>query len=423
MYIQKVSSTTVSFKYVKQENFRAVHIRKSDQKENLHTYLLEKIPFFKQYFEQLPQSTNESDLSQKILFSYLLKRGFTYEDSLPLKANVNLFDKHSPHSFFSETDLKSFTENGVIGPKKIKSVSQEKLRVLDSRFAGILNMTDPGRLKMSQQEWRDPDVLDLATNEEILEKVSFLLGSNVKIRATNIHTHPPGKRSISSMTTSQASDFYAHSTTNLEAAVIPTVDTENPFCDKDAITVWVSIAGTDKHNSPLFVFPGTHKWDIMTPLTYLDHAKEDREALLNTCKLLATQDFGNHLNANHYLFYNYLLTSQNQFPLKKTMKTNLLMQPGDCVIFSSHLLHGLNLNTTFDPRLGISIQYSQATNEENHKNLTLVNSSFTRKEQLELGLDIADERMPSIQVSGNEFHVKSKPIDLAALKDTLRKKL
>ncbi len=429
MSIQKTSANIFSLHTLPKESIRATHLRKGEwgEKENLYVYLQERIPILQNYFKQLPQSPEEGVLMHRILDRYLSKQGFTYGASLPFRLDLkpsHITRENSGPSFFSERELDFYFENGFIGPKTIKSVSQERLKALHSRFTGMLQGSTPdqSRLKILRQEWRDPDVFDLVTNPEIVSKVSSLLGPNIKMRFTSMHEVPPGEGSFACMTNQQISDFYAHSDMNLGTAAIPRVDTQDPFCDKDAISVWISISGTTEHNAPLFVFPGTHKWDITTPLTYLNQFKDDPNALLETGKLLATKGFANQLNANHYLFYKYLLASSEQSRLCETSRTEMYMQPGDCLFFTTHLLHGSKINTTAISRLGMSIRYSRATNEENNENLTIVRSLFTDEEQLEMGLEKGDERTPIFQVLGNAHHEKSKPVNLAALRNILRNK-
>ncbi len=54
------------------------------------------------------------------------------------------------------------------------------------------------------------------------------------------------------MTNHHIADFYAHSDMNLGTAAIPKVDTEDPYCDRNAVSVWISISGTHQLNAPLF---------------------------------------------------------------------------------------------------------------------------------------------------------------------------
>ncbi len=157
-------------------------------------------------------------------------------------------------------------------------------------------------------------------------------------------------------------------------------------------------------------------------MTYLQQTQSDPQALALTCKLLATKGFANQLNANHYLLYNYLLATKDPSILRKPLRTEMYMPAGHCLFFTTHLLHGSKLNTTDVSRLGMSIRYSLATNEENNENLSIAKGLFSKEELSRLGIQENDDRVPIFQVLGNEHHEKSKPINLAAMREILLQK-
>lgn len=395
--------------------------------EDLHGYLLERIRNLNRYFKDLPRSEAEENLSLKIKQRYLSNEGYNYRASLPYRLNFkspNITQENSGAGFFSWRDMEFYMRNGFVGPVKIKSVSGQRLAEVHQRFTGMLKGTTPdqNRLKILRQEWRDVDVLDLVTNPEIVAKVSSLLGKNIKMRFTSMHEVPPGLGSFSDMTNGHIPDFYAHSDMNLGTAVIPRNDTEKPFCDRDAVSVWISISGTNADNAPLFVFPGTQKWEITTPLTYLEHTKDKPEALDETCKLLSTKGFANQLNANHKLYYDFLTSSHYRTLLPHARRMELYMEPGECLFFTTHLLHGSGINLTRVSRLGMSIRYSSAMNPENEENLTVIRELFSEEERARLGLKEGDDRIPIIQVLGSEHHPRSVPVNVIELRKILTKK-
>lgn len=411
------------------DNVRAEYILsgKWSEKENLKSYIQDRIINLNHYFSILQRSPEEDQLAEKIMARYLSKKAYNYIDSLPYRLNLQKSEKtlenFGPH-FFREREIDFYLKYGFIGPKAVKSISQEKLKEIHARFTGMLKglTPDQNRKKILRQEWRDKDILDLVTNEEIVAKVSSLLGENIKMRFTSMHEVPPGEGSFSNMTSGHIPDFYAHSDMNLGTAVIPRVDTEKPFCDRDAVSVWISISGTNEDNAPLFVFPGTHLWDITTPLTYLEHTKHDKKSLERTCRLLSTKGFANQLNANHYLYYDYLQNSHYQKMLTTTKKTEMYMAPGDCLFFTTHLLHGSGINQLPVSRLGMSVRYSRALNPENEENLSVVRALFSKSQQVRLGLSENDDRIPIIQVLGTQHHERSKPINLKQLREILAEK-
>lgn len=401
--------------------------RKWAEKESLGTYLQSRVSTLEKYFQTVQRSPEEDRLAERIMARYLNKEAYRYEESLPYRLKLQVSNKTAENAgpnFFSERELAFYLENGFVGPRKISSISTGILKKMHERFSGMLKGSTPdqNRSKVLRQEWRDVDVFDLVTNKEIVSRISSILGDNIKMRYTSMHEVPPGEGSFSEMTKGHIADFYAHSDMNLGTAVIPKEDTVPPFCDVDAVSAWVSISGTNAHNAPLFFFPKTHQWDITTPLTFLENTKNDKKALALTCKLLSTRSWANQLNAQHYLFYNYLLNSHYQQMLETTRKTEMYMERGECVFFTTHLLHGSGVNYQPLSRLGISIRYSRATNPENEENLSVVKGLFSESERVQLGLKKDEDRIPIFQVLGTKHHEKSVPVDLVELRKILVKK-
>lgn len=397
------------------------------EKESLDVYLKKRIPILERYFEELSRTPEENELAKRISSRYLNKEGYNYLESLPYRLNLTTSNKtreNSGPAFFSEREISFYLKNGFVGPTDMQTLSKDRLKAVHNKFSGMLKGSTPeqNRTKVLRQEWRDLDVFDIVTNKELLAKISSFLGDDIKMRYTSMHEVPPGQGSFSEMTKGHISDFYAHSDMNLGTAVIPKSDTEPPFCDRDAVSAWVSISGTNPDNAPLFVFPGTHEWDITTPLTFLEQTKTDQKAFDLTSKLLSTKSWANQLNAQHYLYYNYLLSSPYQKMLSTTRKTEIYMKPGECLFFTTHLLHGSEINRLNIPRLGLSIRYSRATNPENEENLSVVRNLFSKSEREQMGLKDNDNRIPIFQVLGTKHHANTVPVNLRELRKILVKK-
>ncbi len=127
---------------------RATYIKQGEwgEKEHLHSYLIERIPVLKRYFEHLPQTGDEVRLSERIMERFSTKIGFTYGASLPFRLNLKhpqLPPQQASPGAFSESELEFFFENGFIGPKEIPSVSHESLKTLHQRFTGMLTGSTP----------------------------------------------------------------------------------------------------------------------------------------------------------------------------------------------------------------------------------------------------------------------------------------
>lgn len=396
------------------------------EKESLGDYLKARVDMLDDYLNCLPRSPKEEKLLLEIKEAYQNSKGKDYKDVFPyrvrLEKNTRTYENSGPY-FLSEEQIKSYINNGVIGPIPIETISESTLQAVFKRFSGMPDDLSPQQYRniRVRQEWQSKDILDLACNKEIVSKISSLLGNDVKIRFTAIHEIAPYVGSFSSITDNKIPELCAHSDTNLGAR-LSKKGLEGPVVGLDSINVWISINGTDSDNGPLYIFPMTHKLPILTPMKYLNYSKNDPAVLERTFKLLSTQGFSNEMIANHALSFNYLINSQHNNRLLNIKRVEIYTKPKDCLIFSTHILHGSDINRTSKTRLAISIRYSRATTEENEDNLKAVNSMFTTSELSRLGLQEGDGRNPIIQVSGTQHHKKSKPINLDQLRKILEEK-
>lgn len=397
------------------------------KKESLGEYLKQRLPHIESYLNSLEFSANEESFLRQIKTNYQNRTTKVVEDIFPFKFNLEKENKtyeNSGLNFLRKKDVRLYLENGIIGPIKIKTISQATLQAVFSRYTGIPKDLTPKDYREARvrQEWQNKDILDLACNEEIVGKISSLLGDHIKVRFTGIHEVPPRAGSFSSITEGKIAALCAHSDTNL-AARLSKKGMDGPLVDLDSINVWISISETNPRNGPLYVFPKTHQWSILTPLKYLEHASHDKDVLERVLKLLSISGFGHEMIANHALYYNYLLTSKYQHLLSKIKRTEIYTKPGECLIFNSHLLHGSDINWTPKSRLAISIRYSRATNSENEDNLKAVNAMFSRSERERLGIKENDNRTPIIQVLGTKHHENSIAVNFSQLRKILRERL
>lgn len=389
------------------------------EKESLRDYLKEREVGVKDYLKQLERSPKEEELFHKVKMAYENRTGSenrnTYPHRVTLETHTKTYENSGDH-YLSRKEIEFYIEHGLIGPVPLPTLSERTLQAIMKRFSGIPDTLTPQQYRDARvrQEWQSKDILQVACSEEIVAKVTSLLGDNVKVRFTAIHEIAPHAGSFSSLTEDKIPELCAHSDTNLGLRLNKR-ELEGPIVGLDSINVWISINGTNADNGPLYMFPKTHNWSVLTPMKYLEHARNDPSALEQTLKLLSISGFGNEMIANHALSFNYLQTSAYRHQLSKIKRVEIYTKPAEALIFSTHLLHGSDVNRTSQTRLAISVRYSRATTQENDDNLKAVNALFSKSERARLGLSEADGRNPIIQVAGTKHHEKSKPVNLDQL--------
>lgn len=414
------------FVFFPQMGKRHFHHQRIEKQEIFSDYLKHRIASLNSYLASLPYSSKEAALQGRIKQEYANRGSYKEEDIFaeePFSSGRFKTLEVNGVPCLSRDEVENYSKYGFVGPIKIKTITQDTLSAIFSRYTGIPKTLNPQEYREARvrQEWQNSDLLRLASNPEIVSKVSSLLGDNIKVRFTGIHEVPPGVGSFSSITSGQVHALCAHSDTNL-AARLSKRGLTGPFVDLDSINVWFSITGTTRDNGPLYVFPKTHKWSVLTPYKYLEHSKGDADLSERTFKLLSISGFGNEMIANHMLSYQYIQESINRDTLSTIRRTEVYTEPGECLIFSSHLMHGSDVNSTATPRLAISIRYSSALKSENEDTLNAVKAIFSPQERTQLGLIEGDTRTPIIQVLGKEHHTRSCLVDLNQLKIILSQK-
>lgn len=393
------------------------------EKESFQDYIIRKMPKIQTYLDGLKMLPQEEEFYQQIHHDYSRQN---FKNIYPFKVSLGIDTKtfeNSKGDFLSEKEIKFYIENGIIGPTLIDTLSNETIKAIFRKFSGIPDHLTPQQYRdiRVRQEWQSLDILNVICNHQIVSKISSLLGPDIMVRFTAIHEIGAKTGSFASITDNKVPELCAHSDTNFGARISKR-GLHGTVVGLDSINVWISINGTNPNNGPLYVFPKTHNWAIMTPLKYLEHAKRDQATLDKTIKLLSKLGFGNEMIANHALFFNYLQEAEYSQELPKIKRVEIYTQPKECLIFSTHILHGSDVNLTNETRLAISVRYCPATTEENEDNLQAVKTMFTKDELLRLGLDEQETRNPIIQVLGSNCHIKSKPVKLDQLRQILEEK-
>lgn len=310
----------------------------------------------------------------------------------------------------SSEERKCYQANGFIQPFKLKQFTQEAQQKLENKILKDKHFN----LK------RDIDVLKLALNQELTTKIASLLGASVVLVHFSLHLVTPR---LSEPVAQRYLPPPPHSDVN-GAILADQVMSGAPSDDPGFINAWVSINGASLEKAPLYLFPGTHLWPVITPAMRLhflkDRKREKREFCAKVMSFyngrLKNSLYGRGSEFRPGVDYQILSAIYNQDKLN-TMKNIIYdTKAGDCIIFSGHCLHGAVLNHTNLPRIALSFRYRRA----DHTPLDYFfsrfnNKNFTNTELQTLGISEqafdASVKTPILQVSGNTHHPKYYPID------------
>lgn len=320
-----------------------------------------------------------------------------------------------------------YETHGVLGPYRLTASHENLINIKNNyrHFNQQQKMNTP-HFKISGHQWKNRHILSLALDPGVIKNLKPLLGENIKINSITVHEVP-----AYSGTYAQYGDIHAlgaHSDINgglvfdflKNKTILSCVETQS-------INVWISITGTCIDNAPLFVFPKTHHWEVISPLTYLKHAKQYQLDLKWICQLLSLQETMPFVFGQRTLNYQYLLAQASH--LSDIYRTDMYTQPGEYIIFNSHLMHGSGINRTSTSRLAVSVRYSRATQPGNKNSsasqtaLNALKASYSPDELTTLGISLqADAPMPILQVSGEAHHADVKPVHLERLLNMMKKK-
>lgn len=405
--------------------------------EDMHTYVHRNSEILTRYLSAYPVSEKVSERMAHIQEKYTRGK-LCYSPTLSTQAGAACrYYQTNPNkkSGLSAQAIKHFLEQGYLEPIKLHDVNASLRHKLSTRWQGVSQERNDHSFSTqhSRMEWKNKTILELAMMPEIINKVASLIGENIKIMSAVIHEVYPGKGIFSHATEGQLPFFAAHSDTNVGMGMnfysIIDDDLSLYDLDKDSVNVWISISGTDARQAPLFVFPKTQMWPFITPLALLDHFKQD-EADLNYAYKIFSLDRGSAEQniGQQSLHFKFLLSSQYKEQLKKLRKKIFFTEPGDCIIFNSHLMHGSDINLSHKTRLAISIRYTNATNTPHvlydrsvRQMIRSVNKIYSQDERKYLNLQTTS-LAPIIQATGQAHHDACYPIDKAKLLDIIEQK-
>lgn len=395
-----------------------LHGRKWAEIETMDVYLHKAFKIASKYIASVKPSPQEEE-------QFRVLKDWHRNGYIPQKSNLLPFIKLEAIGKTSQTDgeeyltkreVDFYLENGVVGPISIKSISKDNLFSVLEKFKNFHKEYNRN-LGSVYTMLKTNCLFDLATNKEILSKVSSILGPNLMLCNFTINELAPGMGKSTIETGGMVHALNCHSDLASGAQYhfeTKTNHIKNLTLDNQCVNVWLSISGTNSFNAPLYFFPKTHHWEITTPFTHIDKARNNPEALDHVLRLLSF----NHGSAPRRIgLYNEefkdLWSSKYRFLLPKIQRTEIYTQPGDCIFFNAHTRHGSGFNNSSKLRLAITMRFNTAMTEAGGQENA--GSVVTQIEREELGI-VADKRKPMIQVLGQNHHPNNLPINIFALR-------
>lgn len=394
-----------------------IHRGQWSEKEPMDVYLRNALEVCRKYVSTVELSSEEREQYQIIKTWYqqeYIPQDTTLLPFIKLEAIGKTFET-SGGNYLKEKEISFYLKNGLVGPLSISSIDKSQLNAISERFPNF-NKDYFRNLGSLYSALKNKCLLKLATNKEILAKVSSILGDNIMLCNMTVHEIGACSGKSSNETNGMVDAFNCHSDLSSGSHYYfrPGANqVENLALDNRGVCVWVSITGTDQYNSPLYVFPSTHHWEITTPFTHIESTKNNKANLDNVLKLLAF----NHRNPARRMGlcnmeYEYLLSSQYKLLLQSIYRTEIYTKPGDVIMFNQHTRHGSGFNSSSKSRLAISLRFNTAFKEVG--GIESAGAIVTKGERELLGLK-HDKRKPIIQLLGKEHHHNNIPIDLTQL--------
>lgn len=401
------------------ETMRKNYIRDSQwaEMESMDIYICRAFENSQHYVSSVELSSDEQIQFKRI-------KSWYQNEYLPQKSNLLPFIplsvigktfEISGGDYLKDRERSFYLENGVLGPLNIRTLNSEKLQIISQKFQDF-HKNHNRNLGSVYTMLKNRCLLDLATNKEILDKVSSILGKNIMLCNVTINELAPGMGKSTIETGGMVDSLNCHSDLSSGSQYhfeVGINSITNLTLDNRCVHVWVSISGTDKENAPLYFFPKTHHWEITTPFTYLDHTKNDPIALNHILKLLSFKQGSAARRIGLYnVEYQYLLSSKYNKLLSNIRRTEIYTKPGDCILFNAHTRHGSGFNASTSSRLAVTMRYNTALTEAGGQETA--GSVLTMAERKSLGI-LDDKRKPMIQVLGKHHHKNNLPIDIQSL--------
>lgn len=235
----------------------------------------------------------------------------------------------------STEEVEFFQENGFVGPFDLYDADEAPLKWAQAKIEMVVSQNKPhNSTVINYDRHLDCNTLsDHISRPEIVNKLRSLIGDDLLCWKTNIFKKDPGD---SGTGWHQVETFVVGETTSSSAPSLQY--TEKSTKASQEITVWTAFSAADREHGCMRFIPGSHKrwfYDESKPLTYDIESK-----------------------SHDFFGYNYaeLKLDQSWNPDKERIH-EMVMQPGQFVMFVAKCIHGSLPNISPNTRLGFAARY------------------------------------------------------------------
>ncbi len=240
----------------------------------------------------------------------------------------------------SEEEVKQFDRDGVIGPFKLYEPEEAKAILHNIRMKNIDSTKSIHQNEVNYDRHFDiPELREHISHPGIVKRVRALLGHNLLCWRTEFFPKFPGDA---------ATEW--HQVANYQYATgEPMLETAMPELEMPLdITVWTAFTHATVENGCMRFIPGSHE------KVYYDESKSvevGRESKYRSVEA-DTQFYG-------YDFQEFKVDPKWNPEQERTL--DMVMKPGECVIFSAKCVHASYKNSTKrDTRFAITSRYTPA---------------------------------------------------------------
>lgn len=324
--------------------------------EDLHSFLEHEVHRAEEMLREYRYKTFDDEARK--LTNFLLSCNYSSKWEKELKTLFRGYDKsseqpsNSPENWpvlssgYHKESLKEFSLlkdrpfdiTGVSAPIRLDFLTPTYLNSISS---SLKHTGNEGGFLFSRK-----DIFDMATHPEILGKVKKIIGDDVVLLDDNILTIPPNGH---------------YDITHSDVIGGASIEGEEFFRnDPGFINVWISINGTYGGRAPLNFFPGTQKLGIAPSSLHLSLFKENQARWDYYARLLANLEKHEFIERNHRLYLELMQKFYHKEYLQSFKRTEINTEPGECIVFNSHTLHGSSPNLTNENRISIVFRYRDA---------------------------------------------------------------
>jgi non-haem Fe2+, alpha-ketoglutarate-dependent halogenase len=268
--------------------------------------------------------------------------------------------KTRPEWQFSEQEIKSFYDNGFIGP--ITLWSPEEMGEIRRKLENVLNrksMVYPGAENQLRDRYIDaPEYWELISVPQLAERMAQIMGPDLLVWRTQIFNKMPGGQEI---TWHQASTYMS------EQRIKATLEPPN-LNEMFELSAWIAIDDAFPGNGCMHFLKGTNR-KIFTMF-------KGGKGFVGNPPELAKQIGG-------YGRFAKLGGVTLECPITEDMIVPMPLKAGQCVLFTERCIHGSPPNTSDKRRFGLTCRVikpsTQAYRDEKVHAVTYLNETFDLK--------------------------------------------